>query len=471
MQLSVRKPLRMAALAGGLAAAFVVAAFAQYQMTVSKDRLLNADKEPQNWLMMNGDYGATRYSKLTQINRENVKNLRMVWALALGGMQDIGQNGPENELNPLIDNGFMYTSDGWGTLYKIDARDPNRGQFVWVTDPGVKHQGNTSRTRGVALWEDLVIANLPDGRVIAVKRDTGEIVWDKKIATTNEFGNKEFFDTAPLTADGKVLIANGAGDAGTRGWVAALDARTGKELWRWYVIPKPGDPGSETWKDKNNAWKTGGGGIWQTGSYDPATKLTIWGTGNPVPQYDPQSRPGDNLYTDSAVALNIDTGKLAWYFQYTPNDSWDYDEIGVHMLYDTIINGQPRKVVSHFGRNGFFYSLDRTNGRFIKGAQYVNELNLDQGAGSGNREAGRLQSEAGCASLQSGGACDARRPCEEGLPDLARRRRPSADRVQSGQAHRLRRGRRRLLHPKRRHDEVPLRERRYRPQGQRETHH
>ena len=136
-------------------------------MTVNKDRLLNAQNEPQNWLMMNGDYGSTRYSKLTQINRENVKNLRMVWALALGGMQDVGQNGPENELNPLIDNGFMYTSDGWGTIYKIDARDPNRGQFVWVTDPGVKHQGNTSRTRGVALWEDLVIANLPDGRVIA----------------------------------------------------------------------------------------------------------------------------------------------------------------------------------------------------------------------------------------------------------------------------------------------------------------
>src|SRR5690242_1378597 len=183
---------------------------AQYKMTVNRDRLINAQNEPQNWLMMNGDYGSTRYSKLSQINRENVKNMRMVWALALGGMQDVGQNGPENELNPLIDNGFMYTSDGWGTIDKIDARDPNRGQFVWVTDPGVKHQGNTSRTRGVALWEDLVIANLPDGRVIAVNRNTGEIVWDKMMATTNEFGNKEFFDTAPLTADDKVLIANGA---------------------------------------------------------------------------------------------------------------------------------------------------------------------------------------------------------------------------------------------------------------------
>ena len=128
MRPSVRKTLRIAALAGGLAVALAVAAFAQYNMTVNKDRLINAQNEPQNWLMMNGDYGATRYSKLTQINRENVKNLRMVWALALGGMQDVGQNGPENELNPLVDNGFMYTSDGWGTIYKIDARDGNRGQ-------------------------------------------------------------------------------------------------------------------------------------------------------------------------------------------------------------------------------------------------------------------------------------------------------------------------------------------------------
>ena len=145
--------------------------------------------------------------------------------------------------------------------------------------------------------------------------------------------------------------------------------------------PKPGDPGSDTWKDCKQRLATyGGGGIWQTGSFDPATRLTIWGTGNPVPQYDPQSRPGDNLYTDSVVALDIDTGKLVWYYQYTPNDSWDYDEIGTHLLYDTVINGESRKVVGHFGRNGFFYSLDRNNGSFNKGAQYTNDPEFDQGA-------------------------------------------------------------------------------------------
>jgi len=372
--------LAFAALLAIAAVALVAATVAaQYSMTVNKDRLVNAQNEPQNWLMMNGDYGSMRYSKLSQISRENVKNLRLIWAMALGGMQDVGQNGPEAEIHPLVDNGFLYTSDGWGTIYKIDARNPNKGDFVWVTDPGVKHQGNLPRTRGIALWEDLVIANLPDGRVIAVNRNTGEIVWDKMLASTNEFGNKERFNAAPITAEGKVIVANGAGDAKTRGWIGALDARSGKELWRWYVVPKPGDPGSETWKDTNNAWKTGGGGLWQVGSYDPATKLTIWGTGNPVPIYDPQARPGDNLYTNSVVAVDVATGKLAWYFQYTPNDSWDFDEVGVHMLYDTTINGRSRKIVGHFARNGFYYSIDRTNGEFLRGGQYVNDLNWTKG--------------------------------------------------------------------------------------------
>ena len=360
-----------------LSTAFVFGA--QFKSTVNQDRLINAMNEPQNWLLMNGDYGSTRYSKLEQLNRENVKGLRMVWALALGGMQDLGPNGPENEVNPLIDSGFMYTTDGWGNVYKIDATHLDQGKFVWTFDAKAKRQGNPSRTRGIALWEDRVLVNTPDGRVIAIDRDTGKAVWDKPLLTKTEFGAQERFLTAPLAADGKVLVQNGAGDGGTRGFVAALDAKTGNELWRWYAVPKPGDPGSETWKDDHNAWKTGGAGIWQTGSYDPVQKLYIFGTGNPYPIYDPQFRPGDNLYSDSMVALNVDTGKLAWYFQYTPNDSWDYDEVGVNMLYEIKMDGQTRKVVGHFGRNGFFYTFDRTNGKFIKAQKYVNDLNWTNG--------------------------------------------------------------------------------------------
>src|SRR5262245_52148934 len=172
----MRANTRWLTMSGAVLAASALVAAADYKLTVSQDRLNNAMNEPQNWLLMNGDYGATRYSKLTQINRDNVKNLRMVWALALRGMQDVGQNGPENEVNPLIDNGVMYTTDGWGTVYKIDASKPDQGRFLWVTDPGVQHQGNAPRTRGIALWDDRVFANLPDGRVIAINRDNGEIV-------------------------------------------------------------------------------------------------------------------------------------------------------------------------------------------------------------------------------------------------------------------------------------------------------
>ena len=231
-------------------------------------------------------------------------------------------------------------------------------------------------------------------------------------------------------------------------------------------MPKPGDPGSETWKDDHNAWKTGGGGIWQTGSYDPATNLYIVGTGNPYPIYDPQFRPGDNLYTNSAVALNVDTGKLAWHFQYTPNDSWDYDEVGVHMLYDTTIDGQRRKVVGHYGRNGFFYTLDRTNGRFIKAEKYVNDLNWTKGIDPEDRQAARVQPEARRADLQPRGAGAARRRQEARLPDLARRRRAPAAGVQPDQEHRLRRRHRRLLHAERRGGGVARQGRRHRHEGE-----
>ena len=329
---------------------------------------------------MNGDYGSLRYSRLTQINRENVRNMRMVWAMALGGMQDVGQNGPENETNPLIDNGFMYTSDGWGTIYKIDARDPSRGKFVWVDRPGRAARGQHvahARHRAVGRQGARQPARRPRHRHQPRHRRDHLGQDDRRARTSSATRSASL--TAPLVADGKVLVQNGAGDGGTRGWVAALDVNTGNELWRWYTVPKPGDPGSETWKDDHNAWKTGGGGIWQTGSYDAAQNLYIFGTGNPVPIYDPQFRPGDNLYTNSVVALNVATGKMAWYFQYTPNDSWDYDEAGVFMLYDTTINGRARKVVGHYARNGFFYTVDRTNGRFIAAEKYVNDLNWTKG--------------------------------------------------------------------------------------------
>lgn len=353
---------------------------ARFQLTVSNDRLLNADNEPQNWLSSNQNLKSWRYSGLTQINRNTVGNLKMVWAMSLGGANDVvGNNGPNIMANPLVDNGFLYANSDWGRLFKIDVRNPKRGELLWVQDPAIPHAGNASITRGLAMYDNSLINALQDGRVMSVNRDTGEMEWDVQVGVTNEFGSRERFNSQALTVEGKALVSNGAGDGGANGWLAALDVRTGKELWRWEAIPRPGTPGAETWKDTNNAWQHGGGGMWTVGSYDRNTRSAIWGTGNPVPIYDFEFRPGDNLYTDSTVAIDIDTGKLKWYFQYTPNDGWDYDENGLNLIYDVPFNGQMRSVIGHFGRNGYFYNLDARNGEFLNVGQYANDINWTKG--------------------------------------------------------------------------------------------
>ena len=194
------------------------------------------------------------------------------------------------------------------------------------------------------------------------------------------------------------MVGAAGGDNGVRDWMAGLDAKTGKLLWRTYTVPAPGEPGSETWKDKNNAWRTGGGAIWVTGTYDPATHQTIWGTGNPVPMYDPTYRPGDNLFTNSAISFDPDTGKMNWYFQYTPGDMWDYDEVGTHILIDGVVAGQPRKLITHSARNGFLYTMERASGadgqrQALYGGQ------LDQGYRPEDRQAHRLRSQQGYPNL------------------------------------------------------------------------
>jgi alcohol dehydrogenase (cytochrome c) len=183
---------------------------------------------------------------------------------------------------------------------------------------------------------------------------------------------------APLAIRDKIIIGASGGDAGVRDWVAGLDAATGKLLWRKYTIPAPGEPGSETWKDKNNAWRTGGGAVWVTGTYDPETDQTLWGVGNPVPMMDARLRPGDNLYTNSVVSYEPDSGKMNWYFQYTPGDMWDFDEVGTHILIDRVINGQPRKLVTHSARNGFVYTMERASGAMVGAKPYM-DVNWTKG--------------------------------------------------------------------------------------------
>jgi len=264
-------------------------------------------------------------------------------------------------------------TDAWGVLYKIDVRSGTAGPIVWKMDPG---QAKMDRNRGAALWRNLVISvTSQDGRVVATDKDSGQVVWDKNLRDQPDMT----LNAAPLALEDSIIVGASGGDQGVRDWLIALDGRAGNELWRFYSVPAPGEPGHETWKDKNNAWQTGGGAFYVTGSYDPDTNTTYWGAGNPSPKYDSSYRPGDNLYTNSVLALDAATGKLRWYHQYTPNDTMDFDETGSHILIDAMVNGEGRKIVSHAGRNGFAYSFDRLSGQFLKATPYAVKVTWTRG--------------------------------------------------------------------------------------------
>jgi alcohol dehydrogenase (cytochrome c) len=349
------------------AAALIAATGAVFAADVTYERLLNP--EPQNWLTVHRDYSAQRHSPLANINKSNIKSLKLMFAVPLGGRSA----GESLEATPLVDDGFMYMVDSWGVVSKIDVRSGTVGKIVWKMDPKLSKQ---DRNRGVALWNNLVISVTGyDGRVIATDKETGQVVWDKNLTDQADLE----LTAAPLALKDEILVGGSGGDRGLRGWLAALDPKSGSLLWKTYSIPAPGEPGSETWKDKVNAWQTGGGSFYGTGAYDPATNLTYWGSGNPVPAYDSSFRPGDNLFTSSAIAFNAGTGKITWWHQYTPNDDRDYDETGAHVLIDTKINGEDRKILAHAGRNGFTYSFDRLSGQFLKATQTVKVLTWTKG--------------------------------------------------------------------------------------------
>jgi len=358
-------PFQAAFLAGSMLAWPAMAA------DVTPDRLMNADKEPQNWLMNHRTYDGQRYSPLARISRGNVKNLKLAYAVPLGG----GAGNEFTNATPLAEDGFLYVTDSWNVLYKIDVRSGDVGRIVWRMDP---KQDRQMRSRGAALWGNLVITgaggfgNSP--RIIATDKESGKVVWETSFSDTPDVT----FTAAPLAIKNKLIVGAANGDQGVRDWIAGLDAATGKLVWRKFTIPAPGEPGSETWKGNTNAWQTGGGAVWVTGTYDPATNQTIWGTGNPVPMFDPTYRPGDNLYTNSAISYDPDTGNMNWYFQFTPGDMWDYDEVGTHILIDGNVAGQARKLITHSARNGFLYTFDRFNGQSVLAKPYT-EVNWTKG--------------------------------------------------------------------------------------------
>ncbi len=348
---------------------------------VTQDRLLNADKEQGNWIQHHRTYDAQRFSPLKEINRDTVKGLKVAWTMALGGVEGGGiwtHGGLEG--TPIVEDGMMYVTDGWGSVYKIDTRG-GQGKLLWKMDPKTDHDWAGAiaccgvDNRGVALWGNQVISHTLDGRLVATDKDTGEVSWQRQVADPDK---GEVVTGAPLIVKGMAITGVAGAEYGIRGWLAATDLKTQKEVWRTHTIPVGSEPGAETWKDRNTA-QNGGGSTWVTGSYDPSTNTLAWGVGNPGPDWDSAYRPGDNLYTDSTLGLDPDTGKIKWHFQHTPNDPYDYDSVSEKVLVDTQVNGRPRKLAVTADRNGFAYALDRDTGEFVWGTPFVKRVTWTKG--------------------------------------------------------------------------------------------
>jgi alcohol dehydrogenase (cytochrome c) len=318
---------------------------------VSSDRLLNAQKEPHNWLTYSGSYMSQRYSPLTQITTTNVKDLELKWVFQARWLD-------YNQATPLVVDGVMYTTQG----NDVVALDAATGKIFWIYPyaPSSDVRLCCGRiTRGLAILGDTLFLAAADAHLIAIDAKTGRPIWNRVVAS----GFVYSMTVAPLVIKDKVIVGTAGGEYGIRGFIAAYDAATGTEAWRFNTVPSPGEPGHETW---GGGWEHGGGSIWVTGSYDPETNLTFWGVGNPGPDYNAETRPGDNLYTASVVALDADTGKLRWHYQFTPADEFDWDAVQIPVLADMSWKGQPRKVMLWANRNGFFYVLDRRTGEFLQ---------------------------------------------------------------------------------------------------------
>lgn len=355
-----------------IAAAAVISAPASTAMAepVTFDRLVEAQKaEPQNWLLPFGNYEAHSHSPLATINKDNVKDLKVKFMTAIGGTQaaSVGGRAPGQRATPLVDNGMMYVQNAWDEVLKIDVSSGTSGEVLWKADLGA--QGSASKFGSVALLGDSVYY-VTRNSMMLVKMDseTGDILWEVDTHSGENVSSAEMA-TGSILAVGDMIITSAAGPA-IRGWVAAYSAEDGSLLWRRYTIPGPGEAGHETWEDDHDAYLTGGAGVWSTVSYDPDSKLIIFGTGEAQPWADTSFRPGDNLYANSTVALHADTGEVAWYFQEVAQETWDYDTINMKMVYDVEVDGAMRKAVSNFSRNGYFYTLDRTNGEFIFAGEY-----------------------------------------------------------------------------------------------------
>jgi alcohol dehydrogenase (cytochrome c) len=314
---------------------------------VSFDRLLQADREPQNWLTYSGTYLGQRYSQLAQITPDNVKALELQWVFQAKQRREVRSHGP---------GGRRRHVHGAGAQRHRGARRRHRPHVLAVLVSAGAREPAPAAAASIGVWQSLATRSswgTIEGHLVAVDAKTGSLIWDTAVAKP-EAGYS--LTHAPLVVKDKVIVGTAGGEYGIRGFLAAYDAKTGKEAWRFNTIPGPGEPGHDTWA--GDSWKRGGGPIWVTGSYDRDLNLTYWGVGNPGPDFNGDVRLGDNLYTDSVIALDADTGQLKWHYQFSPHDEFDYDATQVPVLTDLSWNGRPRKVLMFGNRNGIFYVLD-----------------------------------------------------------------------------------------------------------------
>src|SRR5579872_4435391 len=331
------------------------------QVNVPFERIRDAAKEPGNWLTYSGDYTGRRYSPLDQINAGNVAKLRMAWMRQVNELDTL-------ETSPIVVDGVMFISQPPNIVEALDART---GRTLWSYRkdiPGDLRLCCGKVNRGLAILGDAVYYGSIDAHLIALDARTGALRWDVPMA---DYKMGYSSTGAPLAVKDKIITGMAGGEFGVQGFIDAYDAKTGKRVWRFSTIPAKGEPGSETWEGESS--KTGSATTWVTGAYDPDTNTVYWGTGNPGPDWNGDVRKGDNLYTDCLIALDADTGKRKWHFQYTPHDENDWDSTQTPILTEALVQGQPRKIVTLANRNGFYYVLDSSNGKFIAGRPFVKQ--------------------------------------------------------------------------------------------------
>ena len=316
-----------------------------YPNYVTQDMLTNADVDSQNWLHYGKDYQMTRYSQLSQVNRDNVKSLTPTWNLSFGILE--GQDS-----QAVAVNGTLYVTTSFNRVMAVNG---TTGDILWKYErelPGDVFPKLCCDVvnRGVAVYKNKVYLATLDAHLVALDNQTGDVVWDKKIG---DYTYAETFTIMPLVVNNKVVFGTAGAEYGVRGWIAAIDADTGAPAWKTYTIPGPGEPGNDTWG--GDSWKYGGGSTWITGSYDKETNQLFWPTGNPGPDFDRHVRPGDNLFSNSTLVVDADSGKIDRYFQYTPNDPYDYDGVNENVQID--LGG--KKLFVHGDRNGHLYGIDR----------------------------------------------------------------------------------------------------------------